>query len=134
MTDIRKGGCLCGKVRYEVDVSGHETGNCHCRDCQKNAGAPYMTFTAVPVGQFKWIVKPGGAYSASPAAERRFCEHCGTPLQWDAGPASSDTSFSTATLDDPSGLPVAYEIYTRTRMTGVPMVAGAAQHKAGSGP
>jgi Uncharacterized conserved protein len=35
-----KGGCLCGKIRYEFkqeDVIS--AGNCHCKDCQKATGS-----------------------------------------------------------------------------------------------
>jgi len=100
MKDIREGGCLCGAVRYEIDLSGHETGNCHCRDCQKNCGAPFVTSTFVPESQFRWITKPSGEYSASPAAIRRFCAQCGTPLQWDGFKLKGLVDINTATLDD----------------------------------
>ena len=35
-----RGGCLCGKIRYEFkqeDVIS--AGNCHCKDCQKATGS-----------------------------------------------------------------------------------------------
>ncbi len=133
MTDIRQGGCLCGKARYEIDLTDHETGNCHCRDCQKNSGAPFVTNTLVPTGQFKWISKPKGEYSASSAAIRRFCIECGTPLQWDGMENRDLVDVSTSTLDDPSGIAISYEIYTRSRMDGVLPVPGAQQFEAAYG-
>lgn len=129
MTQTRKGGCLCGKARYEIDITNHETGNCHCRDCQKNSGAPFMAFTSVPASQFKWVNKPSGEYAASSEAVRRFCTHCGTPLQWDGLKEIGQANVSTATLDDPLDIKVTYEIYTRSRMAGVEPVQGAAQHE-----
>lgn len=127
MVDIRQGGCLCGKARYEIDLEGHETGNCHCTDCQKNAGAPFMTFTLVPIDQFRWISKPDGKFMASETAVRRFCRECGTSIQWEPVEARDYANVSTATLDDPYGLPAEYEIYTRSRMAGVQPVKGAKQ-------
>ncbi len=132
MTDIRQGGCLCGKARYEIDLSGHETGNCHCRDCQKNSGAPFVTSTFVPVSQFRWINKPSGEYSASPAAIRRFCVECGTPLQWDGLKLRDMVDISTATLDDTSNIEVSYEIFTRSRMEGAAALPGVPQYEASS--
>lgn len=131
MTNVREGGCLCGRSRYRIDLQDHRTGNCHCTDCQKNSGAPYMTFTNVPRSQFRWLSKPDGEYSASPLAIRRFCAYCGTPLQWD-GVDDDWANISTATLDDTSGVPVAYEIYTRSRLEWAPPVPGASQYEAGA--
>jgi hypothetical protein len=35
------GGCLCGKVRYEIDAEPITARACWCRDCQKvGAGGP----------------------------------------------------------------------------------------------
>lgn len=131
MKDIRQGGCLCGKARYEIDLTNHETGNCHCRDCQKNAGAPFMMFTLVPAVQFRWLKKPLGEFAASALAVRRFCKNCGTPLQWDGVDEPHSANISTATLDDPSGITAAYEIFTASRLDGILAVAGAKQFDAG---
>lgn len=130
MADTRQGGCLCGEARYEIDLTDHETGNCHCRDCQKNSGAPFMTFTLVAANQFKWLCKPDGEYAASSAAIRRFCKSCGTPLQWDGLEDRANVNISTATLDDISGISVDYEIYTRSRMVGIQPVPGTRQFEA----
>ena len=59
-TDLRQGGCLCGAVRYEINMDGARTGNCHCRDCQKNGGGPFMTFTTPLAGHLRWISEPKG--------------------------------------------------------------------------
>lgn len=41
MTHI-SGGCLCGQVRYEGDTEIKGIINCHCDDCRKASGAPYL--------------------------------------------------------------------------------------------
>lgn len=127
MKDIREGGCLCGAARYTIDLTGAETGNCHCRDCQKQSGAAFATVTTVKIEQFNWNAEPDGAISISEQAVRRFCGKCGTPLQWCGVDYSDIANINTATLDEASGLPVVYEIFTRSRMTGVQPVAEAAQ-------
>ena len=73
-TDLRTGGCLCGHVRYEIDMTGSRTGNCHCRDCQKNGGGPFMTFTNPRPGHLRWLQEPEGRAHASDIAVRRFYE------------------------------------------------------------
>ena len=129
MADLRQGGCLCGAVRYEINLHDQRTSNCHCRDCQKNSGGAFMPFTNVDAGQFRWITKPDGAFSASEKAVRRFCSACGTPLTWEGVNDSDTQSVSTGTLDDPSGLEITSEIYTRSRWPDILPVSGARQYE-----
>ena len=131
MADLRTGGCMCGAVRYEINLDGQRTSNCHCRDCQKNSGAPFMPFTNVDIGQFRWISKPEGIGKASEAAVRRFCSKCGTPLTWEGVETPDRIAVSTGTLDDPSGLDIAYEIFTRSRWPGIQPFPGARQYEDG---
>ena len=46
-SDDRVGGCLCGAVRYRLTSAPFDTGYCHCRMCQRTAGAPVMVFSTV---------------------------------------------------------------------------------------
>ena len=130
MVDLRQGGCLCGAVRYEINLDGNKTGNCHCHDCQKNSGAPFMPFSNVDSGQFRWMSEPTGVYQSSEWALRRFCEKCGTPLTWEMIKRPGRQSVSMCTLDDTSGLEITYEIFTRSRVPGILPVSGARQYEA----
>lgn len=131
-TDLRTGGCLCGVVRYEINLANSETGNCHCRYCQKNSGAPFMTCTNLDRGQFRWISEPTGEARASDIAVRRFCRQCGTPLVWESEEELDTVSVNAGTLDDPGGLDIVYEIYTRSRWAAIPPVPGARQYEGGA--
>ncbi|WP_020399155.1 GFA family protein [Kordiimonas gwangyangensis] len=132
MSTIKAGSCLCGHVRYEIDMAGSRTGNCHCRDCQKNGGGPFMTFTTPKPGKFKWIVEPEGRAQASDFAMRRFCTHCGTPMTWEHL-SKDDMAVSTGTLDDPSGVEIIYEIYTKSRWPVIPPMPGVDQFRESNG-
>ena len=39
-----EGGCLCGAVRYRISAEPHHAGYCHCRMCQRSAGAPVVAW------------------------------------------------------------------------------------------
>jgi len=43
MSDIQEGGCLCGRVRFRADGPPNNVTNCHCRTCQQQGGAAYVT-------------------------------------------------------------------------------------------
>ena len=37
------GSCLCRAVTYKSEAAPLRTFNCHCEDCRKCSGAPYLT-------------------------------------------------------------------------------------------
>ena len=56
---VLTGGCQCGAIRFALSAPPLKVSICHCRMCQKAAGAPFASF-----------------------AERDFCGNCGTPLSF----------------------------------------------------
>ena len=37
------GSCLCRAITYKSNIAPLKTFNCHCEDCRKCSGAPYLT-------------------------------------------------------------------------------------------
>ena len=82
--EIKRGGCLCGKIVYEFDnskvISAH---HCHCKDCQKSTGSGKATIVMIPEedltlsGNLKFYTVTGTAGSH---ISRGFCEECGSPV------------------------------------------------------
>ncbi len=128
MNDLRTGGCLCGAARYEINLDRSRTVTCHCRDCQKQTGAPFLMSTVVGAGQFRWINKPTGVVQTSEKAIRRFCKTCGIPLTWEWVKKGDWDCIYSATLDDPAGLTVRSELFTRSRMESITPFQGAKQY------
>jgi len=131
MSNIQQGGCRCGFSRYEIDLSGANTLNCHCVDCQKHLGAPFSVFTMVPSKQFKWLTKPAGLISFSETANRAFCKECGTYLKWEGVDSTDEAEINAMTLDNPSSVTVNVEIFVRTRLSWLKPLEGVAQFEAG---
>ena len=98
---IMGGGCQCGRVRYEADVSDAEAYLCHCKMCQKATGGFAAAFVHVPLAAVTWLGAPDW-YASSPIARRPFCSHCGTPLgfRFNDDPKGIDLTFGS--FDDPS--------------------------------
>jgi hypothetical protein len=99
------GGCLCGKIRYEISAPPIDSVNCHCRTCQKAVGAAYLAFMLVPVS----VLTITGDYKefATIAASghtmyRGFCPECGTSLFGRNSHFTHVRPVAAATLDDPS--------------------------------
>ncbi len=76
------GACLCGSVRFRVELPTLFCGHCHCTMCQRNHGAAFVTWFGIPSGQTE-IVKGEELltrYPSSSHGNRRFCSRCGTSL------------------------------------------------------
>lgn len=97
------GGCHCGNIRYESSQPPIGSGFCHCRICQRSAGAPVNAWTAFPEGSVRFTRGQPRWYASSKIAERGFCENCGTSLTYRLMKPNPATYFvvSTPTLDNP---------------------------------
>lgn len=69
---LRRGGCSCGAVRFEVRGAPLKVGVCHCIECRKATGAAYVAYA-------DW---PRSAFTATGEARefrgRSFCPICGS--------------------------------------------------------
>ncbi len=77
-----QGGCLCGKIRYEVDEFAALPVHCHCQTCRNRQGAAMSTNAPVLSENFR-IVKGQdhlSSFESSPGKFGYFCEICGSHL------------------------------------------------------
>ncbi|MFC3615557.1 GFA family protein [Lutimaribacter marinistellae] len=74
------GGCLCGKIRYEIDMPAISSGYCHCRFCQRFTGSAMSVWTAFPSAGLHLVKGEPRFFASSPIAERGFCPDCGAAL------------------------------------------------------
>ena len=76
------GACLCGAVRFSIALPTLFCGHCHCSMCRRNHGAGYVTWLAVPRGQFRLESDEAGLtrYRSSDHGSRSFCRSCGSSL------------------------------------------------------
>ena len=95
---IRKGGCLCGAVRFACEGEPINVRVCHCRNCQKAMGSPF--FARAMFDQKAITVEGDTArYASSEAIDRVFCKTCGMRLfSWRRNGTAAGVSL--ATFDD----------------------------------
>jgi hypothetical protein len=77
-----KGGCLCGKVRYEVAGPLVDADHCHCSMCRRQHGAAFATYAGFNPGDFRWIAGEDHikVYETLAGAGWCFCSECGSSL------------------------------------------------------
>jgi hypothetical protein len=97
------GGCQCGAIRFAVTGLPAKVSICHCRMCQKAAGAPFASFADIDNGDFAWTRGQPSTFQSSSIATRDFCAQCGTPLSFRRIDGQS-IEIMTGTFDRPDRL------------------------------
>ena len=98
------GGCLCGAVRFEADVTTTENWYCHCRMCQRSTGSVVSSSAIVPKSRLRITKGTPKFYQSSKHVERGFCSDCGSPMFFRPIKENWLSVFS-GTLDDPELAP-----------------------------
>lgn len=111
----RKGGCLCGAVRYVLKGEPRASTVCHCTHCQKQSGS-VLSFNLViresdyeQSGETMIYVDKGD--SGNPVY-RHFCGHCGSPILAKIAALPGKVVVKAGTLNSMDGLQPQAEIYT----------------------
>jgi hypothetical protein len=95
------GGCLCGGTRYVLKSAPFALGDCHCIDCRRSAGAPYVTWGSVPRADLH--VTEGEPHKVPYAGRiRGFAACCGTHLFFEETEDSDTVDVTIASLDEPA--------------------------------
>lgn len=76
------GGCLCGRVGYEIDGDIDTIDYCHCSQCRRASGSAFAANATVASDAFRLT---SGAellreFESSPGKLRAFCSVCGSTL------------------------------------------------------
>lgn len=113
------GGCLCGRLRYEIDRRHLNAMHCHCGMCRKAHGTAFSTHVLVRPDQFQWRrrdteLRP---YESSPDAYREFCPRCGTHLLVHGQSGDDTLAIPAGTLDGNPDVTILGHMYTRERVS-----------------
>lgn len=112
------GGCLCGRVRFELEGPPLAQTACFCRDCQRATGGspglywvvqgPNLRFTEGEPATF-WSQADSGALVG-----RRFCRVCGAPVSTIYPYDDPLCLVPVGSLDDPSAFAPQANLWMRS--------------------
>jgi len=111
VTNLLKGGCLCGEVRLEATGRPYRVGLCHCLDCRKHHGALFHASAIFPE-EAVTVEGETRAYQ-----DRHFCPHCGSPV---FGRSADEVEVNLGALDAPDQFQPTYELWTVRRESWLP--------------
>ena len=124
-----KGGCFCGKVRYEAAGTPFHAGNCHCSMCRRTTGAPFVAWFTVRRGDFRFVAGTPTRFRSSAHATRSFCPACGTQLAFESDLYPDETDVTTCSLDEPERVPPEAHTHTSSRLGWIHLDDGLPEHR-----
>lgn len=94
------GGCLCGAVRYEAAGTPYNLTCCHCADCRRSSGAPFVAWASFRQDDFRFV---SGEATSLPwnGRMRLFCSRCGTPLVFKTSLDADEIDVTVCSFDHP---------------------------------
>jgi hypothetical protein len=106
-----EGSCLCGSIKYTVDLIPDKIFNCHCQYCRKAHGADYVTLALAKADTLTISDENNNLkeHTNDIGGCRAFCSNCGTRLMNYAPDKNLYFSVTLSTIDTPVDLkPVAH--------------------------
>jgi hypothetical protein len=123
-----EGGCTCGHVRYRMTSEPMFVHCCHCRWCQREAGASFALNAMIEAdrvillkGEPEVVDTPS---NSGKGQEILRCPHCRIAL-WSnyAGSGEAVRFVRVGTLDEPDRLPPDIHIFTMSKQPWVVLPA-----------
>ena len=111
-----EGGCLCGAIRYSVSGAPFAAEYCHCRMCQKSAGAVVANWMDFQIDQVTWTSGKPTEYESSEFVRRGFFAKCGSTLSFRHTRYPNYLTLAIASLDDPNLVKPTYHIYVESQV------------------
>lgn len=115
MTPPLTGSCLCGAIRYAIDVPVSELRTCHCTHCQKASGAGGSVNAVVPGANFRITQGTPKRYDDSAQSGRilcrYFCGDCGSPLYSHRAVAPEILVVRAGSFDQPGPMRITCNIW-----------------------
>lgn len=110
---IHRGGCICGKVRFEARGEPHRVGVCHCLTCRKLHGAPFSFYAVFPTNAVT-IEGEVDVFVSSEHGRRYFCPACGAQVNSHYS-RPEETYLYPGSFDEDGLFEPTYELWTVRR-------------------
>ncbi len=110
----RRGGCLCGAIRFEITAPFISAGYCHCTHCQRRTGTGSSVNGRVPREGFRLLEGSEALQSFKPptGVPKLFCGRCGSALFSGDPFSDEEVAVRLGTLDGDPGIRPEFRQFT----------------------
>lgn len=117
MSEQLTGSCLCGSVRFEVDLPFIRANHCHCSRCRRHSGTFGLTHGRVPREAFRLLAGEEliRVYRPDGGAVKAFCAQCGSSLFGGDWPEGLEVSIRLGSLDGDPEIRPQYRSFVDSR-------------------
>jgi hypothetical protein len=126
MKPPQTGGCLCGKIRYEISDAPRLVYTCHCTECQHLTSSAFSI--ALAIAGFRLTgdePQPLESIADSGRVKIRWvCPECGCWLFSTGKPGDGLYRVRGGTLDDTSRLRPTMHFWTRSKQPWITLPGG----------
>ena len=127
------GKCLCGRIHYTFVHPSSALDVCHCKNCQRQSGAAFVPFLAIPMAELHLNASPKAFLDddteSGKTVARHFCGDCGSPLYVVVESAPNTAYVAVGTLDDTHDLTPKCHGWTASKQHWVHITDDAPQHE-----
>ena len=126
---VRRGGCQCGAIRYELHGPVLRLYVCHCSECRKQSASAFGVSVFVEPAALRLTQGEPKLWSrptdSGNVLECAFCPTCGSRLWHRRLGDATMLSIKAGSLDDPVDLTGAVHIWTSRMLAGISLPEGA---------
>jgi hypothetical protein len=108
-----RAGCLCGQVRIVAAGAPLRRSLCHCLDCRKSHGAPFVAFAIFPRDRVS-VTGETRAHVTDKGYARHVCAACGSPV-FAVEARGDEIELYSGSFDETSLFTPTYELWTVRR-------------------
>lgn len=127
------GKCLCGRIHYALAQPLPDLDVCHCKNCQRQSGAAFVPFVAMPMSALELRGSPKAFMDndteSGKTVARHFCGDCGSPLYVVVEAAPQTAYVAVGTLDDTHDLVPKCHGWTASKQDWIQILDSAPQHE-----
>jgi hypothetical protein len=115
MIELIVGGCLCGRIRYEMKSQPRLQLACHCVSCRKYSGSAFSMSALVPREEIEITGMPkvyADRGDSGNEIKRAFCPDCGSSLYFEVAARPDALALNAGSLDDASWFKPRVNVWT----------------------
>ena len=122
--DSFTGNCLCGSISYQSSSKPKLMMNCHCMDCRKASGGPYLANVFIDEKSFKVQGNPKSFKHTSDKGStmtKYFCENCGSQVFGKNSARPGSVTIRGGTINETDVIQPSINLFVNSKIPSTPI-------------